>query len=350
MGVLKIQDVKPGMTLEQAVFLPGSDKCLLKSGTILSSQNIDKLRELGVQHVEIGDPNTLFLTPTDKMRESLVEDYIQVLREISPERPEANKSDEVVKVAKQLEALIQRIAKNEDILNYMVEMRIINKVRLYDYSIYTAVLSGIVAGCMGMGIEEITVVVIGALLHDVGVAEMPNLIKIKYADFTPQQKKLWEEHPTYGYYFALQKNIPRVIATCIQCHHERFDGSGYPKGSKGEEIPLPARIISVCSSYAAAVVYRDTPPYMAVEEIYGTSGIYYDPAVVKAFVNNIPIYPLGVMVRLSTQEVGIVSNIRKNEGPRPIVKVYYNRVNRAITEDKVIDLGKERTIFIEEII
>ncbi len=89
---------------------------------------------------------------------------------------------------------------------------------------------------------------------------------------------------------------------------------------------------------------------MAVEELYGTSGIYFDPDVVQAFVNNIPIYPLGEMVRLSTKEVGIVSNIRKNKGPRPIIKIYYNRVNRPISEDKIIDLGVERTIFIEEIL
>ena len=111
-----------------------------------------------------------------------------------------------------------------------------------------------------------------------------------------------------------------------------------------------ARIVNVCAQYSSSVTYLNVPPYMAIEELYGTSGIYYDPEVVKAFVNNIPIYPLGVMVRLSTQEVGIVSNIRKNEGPRPIVKIYYNRVNRPITEDKIVDLGKERTIFIEEIL
>ena len=89
---------------------------------------------------------------------------------------------------------------------------------------------------------------------------------------------------------------------------------------------------------------------MAIEDLYGASGMYYDPDVVNAFVNNIAIYPLGEMVRLSTKEVGIVSNIRKNEGPRPIVKVYYNRVNRPISEDKIIDLGVERTVFIEEIL
>ena len=52
----------------------------------------------------------------------------------------------------------------------------------------------------------------------------------------------------------------------------------------------------------------------------------------------------------STKEVGIVSNIRKNKGARPVVKIYYNRVNRPITEDKIVDLGMERTVFIEEIL
>ena len=118
----------------------------------------------------------------------------------------------------------------------------------------------------------------------------------------------------------------------------------------GEEIPLTSRIVSVCADYVEQVVCKGQSPYLAVEALYGASGIYYDYNVVLAFVNNIPVYPLGELVRLSTKEVGIVSNIRKNEGPRPIVKVYFNRMNRPITEDKIIDLGVERTIFIEEIL
>ena len=66
--------------------------------------------------------------------------------------------------------------------------------------------------------------------------------------------------------------------------------------------------------------------------------------------STIPVYPLGALVRLSNGEVGIVANIRKNEGGRPIVKVHYNRFNRPITESKIIDLGKERTVFIEEVL
>lgn len=346
MSLLSVVKLKPGMVLEQAVY--SGEHCLLKAGTALSIRNIQKLKELEIESVDVADPNTLFVSPGDKMAEDLVEDFIRVLRNTSPKQPEANKSDYVVKVAQLLEHIIKKVAQSDEVLSFMVELRIINKHKLYDHSVYTAVLSGLVAGCMGLPTDQIMIAVIGGLLHNIGVAEMPTLIDVE--QFNPQQEKLWKEHPTYGYYFALQKNIPRVVAECILYHHERWDGSGYPKGIKGEEIPLIARIVNVCAQYSSSVTYLNVPPYMAIEELYGTSGIYHDPEVVKAFVNNIPIYPLGVMVRLSTQEVGIVSNIRKNEGPRPIVKIYYNRVNRPITEDKIVDLGQERTIFIEEIL
>lgn len=346
MSLISVIRLKPGMVLEQAVY--HGEHCLLKAGTALSIRNIQKLNELQIEEVEVADPNTLFVSPRDKMAEDLVEDFIHVLRRTSPKRPEANKNDYVVKVASLLEHVIKEVAQSEEVLSFMVELRIINKRRLYDHSVYTAVLSGLVAGCMGLPTDQVMIAVIGGLLHNIGVAEMPTLIEVE--QFNEQQDKLWKEHPTYGYYFALQKNIPRVVAECILYHHERWDGSGYPKGLAGEEIPLIARIVNVCAQYSSSVTYLKIPPYMAIEELYGTSGIYYDPEVVKAFVNNIPIYPLGVMVRLSTQEVGIVSNIRKNKGPRPIVKIYYNRVNRPITEDKIVDLGQERTIFIEEIL
>jgi len=347
MSLINILDVRAGMEIEQAIISPENNQCLLKSGSILTLRNIDKLKELNITEVHIKDRNTIFVSPFDKMQKMLVNDYIQKLRSTAPKNPEANKNDTVVKVAANLERFIVQIAKSEYVLDFLVQLRIINKEKLYDSSIYTGVLSGLIAGCMGLSNEEIIGAIIGGLLHDIGLAEMPTLVGLE--TLTPQQEKLWLEHPTYGYYFALQHNIPKIIANCIQYHHERWDGSGYPKQLVGEDIPILARIISVCASYADAITKKQ-PPYMAVEELYGTSGIYYDPAVVSAFVNNIPIYPLGEMVRLSTKEIGIVSNIRKNEGPRPIVKIYYNRVNRPISEDKIIDLGKERTIFIEEIL
>ncbi len=347
MSLLSLCELKPGMVLERAIHSPENNQCLLKAGSVLSLKNIDKLHELHVDEIYIKDRNTLFVSPYDKMQKMLVEDYIHKLRSVSPENPEANKNDYVVKVASYLEKLIVQIAKNETVLDQLVQLRIINKIHLYDSSIYTAVLSGLIAGCMKLSKEEIAAAVIGGLLHDIGLAEMPTLVGLPQRSET--QEKLWFEHPTYGYYFALQQNIPKLVANCIYYHHEHWNGSGYPKNLEGEDIPILARIIGVCAHYVDSLI-KNTPPHMAIEELYGTSGLYYDPAVVQAFVNNIPIYPLGEMVRLSTKEVGIVANIRKNEGPRPIIKIYYNRVNRPISEDKIVDLGIERTTFIEEIL
>ncbi len=347
MSLLSISRIKPGMTLEQPV-TSTDGKCLLAAGSVITNRNIEKFLEYGIKEVDVADIYTLFISPTDKMEELLVEDFIRLLRQMSPNRAEANKNDYVVEVAAKLEVLIKKLAKNEDIVNFLVEMRVIDKERLYQNGLYTAVLSGLVAGCLKLSSEEIVCALVGGFLHDIGMAEMPTLLALK--ELPPQEEMLWREHPTYGYYFALQKNIPRAIANCIQHHHENWDGSGFPKNLKGDEIPVSARIVRVCAHYTNAVINNGMVPYMAIEELYGASGMYFDPKVVEAFVDNIAIYPLGVMVRLSTKEVGIVSNIRKNKGPRPLVKIYYNRVNRPITEDKIVDLGKERTIFIEEIL
>lgn len=344
---LNLVELKPGMVIERAIYTE-DNKCLLNSGTALTLKSIEKLKALKINEVHIKDINTIYVSPTDKMAESLVGDFITRLRKIAPRRQEANKHDYMVEIEQLLEKLILKIAKNEDILEFLVELKLVNNVRLYQHSIYTAILSGLVAGCMKLEEDDILCAVAAGLLHHIGICEMPTLIELD--TLNPAQQKLWEEHPTYGYYFAIQKNIPRKIANGIQNHHERWNGSGYPKGISGEEIPLIARIIGVCAHYSASITYKNVPPHMAIEELYGTSGMYYDPKVVNTFVNNIAIYPLGEMVRLSTKEIGIVSNIRKNEGPRPIVKIYYNRVNRPISEDRIVDLGVERTIFIEEIL
>lgn len=345
---LSMIEVKPGMKLEQAIMSPSTGKCLLSAGTILSIRNINKIKELKIEYADIADRYSVFISPDDKMSETLVKDFREMLRKTCPLRPEANMNDKVVDVAKQLEGIIPKIAMSEQVVSFLVEQKIVDNKRLYKASLYASVLSGIVAGCMDLPLGILVCCISGALLHEIGMGEMPILIKADKSKLSGQQEQLYKEHPQYGYYFAVQKNIPRKIAECIQCHHERWDGSGFPRGLKGDEIPIDARIVGMCADYAERIVCNDVPPYMAIEEIYGASGIYYDHSVVQAFINNIPIYPLGEIVRLSTKEVGIVSNIRKNEGPRPVVKVYYNRVNRPITEDKIVDLGVERTIFIEE--
>lgn len=346
--LLSITQVKPGMILEKPVMMPGSDKCLLKAGVAVTLKNIARMRELHIASVSIADRNTVYISPADKIAEAFVADFLHYSRALCPSQPEANLSDEICDLARRNEKLAVKLSTNEDILSFLLQQKITDNTRLYQYSIITCVLAGLVAARMDMSPDQTLKCMIGGLLSDTGLCEMPMLIGKD--DFDGQQLALYMEHPTYGYHFAIQNNIDREAAECIQCHHERWNGSGYPRKLQGEEIPLSARIVAVCAHYAAHIAYKNDKPYVAIEEIYGGSGIFFDYEVVKCFTSTIPVYPLGALVRLSTGEVGIVANIRKNEGGRPIVKVHYNRFNRPITESKIIDLGKERTIFIEEVL
>ena len=346
--LLPITQIKPGMILEKPVLLPGTDKILLKSGVAVSLKNIARMRELQITSVSIADRNTVYISPTDKIAEAFVADFLHYSRALCPNQPEANLSDEICEIARKNEKLAVKLSANDAILSFLLQQKITDNEKLYPYSIMTCVLSGLVAAQMGMSADGIVKCMTGALLSDIGLCEMPTLIGQE--NYDGQQLALYMEHPTYGYHFAVQNNIDREAAECIQCHQERWDGSGYPRKLKGEDIPLSARIVAVCAHYASHVAYKNNKPYVAIEEIYGGSGIYFDYEVVKCFTSTNPVYPLGALVRLSNGEVGIVANIRKNEGGRPIVKVHYNRFNRPITESKIIDLGKERTIFIEEVL
>lgn len=348
MGQLKLEDVRPGMVLATAVMTPDGGTLLLKEGHALTIKGIQKIKELKIETVEIADRNSLFVTPIDKMAENLERDFLLYLRKISPRQAEANKNDNMVKVAEELEHSIGKICKQEKVMEFCVQLKLVDNLRLYQHSVNTVVLTGLTAGAMGMMGEELIIAVTAALLHDIGICEMPLVLGQK--ERNQQQQQLWEEHSTYGYYFAKQNEIPQEVCELILYHHERLDGSGFPKIKAGDEIPICAQIIGLCSQYDEQITVQHLPPYMAIEEIYGISGIHFDSRVVQTFVNNIPVYPLGVMVRLSNKEVGIVANIRKNQGPRPIVKVFFNRMNRPITETKIVDLSKERTVFIEEIL
>ena len=345
---LNIYEVRPGMVLEKSVYAPGTQKLLLPHGTPLKESIIKKLISLGLKELEIADRYTLFVNPMDQMSSHLKDIYIHLIKKYASEQIEGNLCNEMVEITKRVIRIMSDICLNEDILDFCVQMKLVKNKGLFDQSVLSSVFSGLVAGALKLDDAGMYDTMVGALLHNIGCLEMPFLIGEK--DLKGQQALLWKEHPTYGYYFAIQHNIPRNIAEIILFHHEKWDGSGYPRQLKGEEIPLGARIAGTCSTVSHYLIFENMQPYEAMEYLYGTSNIYFDKKIVDAFVGNVALYPLGAMVRLTTGDVGIIVNVRKNHGPRPLVYVYYNRFNKPLSEPRLVDLGQERTVFISEIL
>lgn len=146
-----------------------------------------------------------------------------------------------------------------------------------------------IAKAMGLPKEEINVIARGAFLHDIGKMAVPEKILLKPGPLTRDEIEIMREHCYHGY--QLLKRIPFLTeaAEIVYSHQERYDGTGYPRGLKGDEIPLGARIFSVADTLDAITSDR---PYRAAqsaaaarEEIQLWSGRQFDPKVVKVFLD-----------------------------------------------------------------
>lgn len=152
--------------------------------------------------------------------------------------------------------------------------------RVAEYTVY-------LARGMNLAGEVVETIRRGAMLHDIGKIGISDNILLKPAPLTDREWREMQRHPQIGYWILNAVETLRPAAEIVLSHHERFDGSGYPRRLRGEEIPLGARIFSVVDSFDAITSdrpYQRVQPYeTAREEIALNSGVQFDPLVVTAF-------------------------------------------------------------------
>jgi HD-GYP domain-containing protein (c-di-GMP phosphodiesterase class II) len=135
-----------------------------------------------------------------------------------------------------------------------------------------------------------------------------------------------------------------VIDIVLQ-HHERWNGGGYPKGLEGNDISVSARILAIadtCCTIASKRPYRQAfPPYEAGELVVACSGGLFDPDLVQIFMEQVPLFPVGVMVKLNTGEIGIVADSNVGLVNRPVVRVCYGPDSSEVETPYDVDLSDE---------
>jgi HD-GYP domain-containing protein (c-di-GMP phosphodiesterase class II) len=136
-------------------------------------------------------------------------------------------------------------------------------------------------------LEQLRTLQLGVILHDIGKIGVADTILLKPGSLTNEEHREMQKHTTYGY--KALKNLPFIdeAALVVRHHHENYDGSGYPMGLKGEDIPLGARIFKVADVFDALASHRPHKQPWTYEDICREftrlSGIHYDPQVVEAF-------------------------------------------------------------------
>ncbi len=216
----------------------------------------------------------------------------------------------------------------------------ISKLKAFDEYTYThcinvSILAVILGKKLGYTREKLELIGMAGLFHDVGKAVIPGRILNNPGKLTDDEMKIMRTHPLHGYKILKeQAEIPEEVLRGALEHHEKHDGSGYPRGLEGDQISDVARLLSVVDVYDALTskrVYKDPlPPGKVLAMMYKWRVTDFHPNTVEQFIRSLGVYPVGSFVRLSSGVHGVVTDLNPADPLRPTVRVAYDHKMRQI--------------------
>lgn len=183
---------------------------------------------------------------------------------------------------------------------------------------------------------------VGGLMHDLGKAFMPVHILTKPGKLTDDEYAIMKKHPAAGAKMLQNGNAEAEVIDIALHHHEKIDGSGYPHGLKQEEISVLARMAAICDVYDAVTSNRPYKnpwdPSISIRNMAGWEG-HFDKHIFNAFVKTLGIYPVGSLVRLTSQHLAVVTEPGIESLLKPTVKAFFSAKLMMPIPIKTIDLA-----------
>jgi HD-GYP domain-containing protein (c-di-GMP phosphodiesterase class II) len=216
---------------------------------------------------------------------------------------------------------------------------------VYSHPVKVAFISFVIGKWMGMESSELSRLVCTGMVHDIGKAKIRDSILNKPDKLTNEERQIIRNHPVMGYRLLAGLGVlDKDILLGVLSHHERQDGSGYPRRQKGDQIHKFGKIIAIADIYDAMTSrrpYQDkSTPFKAIEEIQALSFGFLDPLICQVFLNNIINFYYGKTVRLNNDLVGEIVYVNPEEMTRPLIHC----------EDEYINLTQERDLKIIELL
>ena len=214
----------------------------------------------------------------------------------------------------------------------------------YMHSVAVCALMVSLARQLGLDEEQTRQAGLAGLLHDVGKMMIPLEILNKPGKLTDEEFTIIKSHPSEGYKMLLEGQGVGDIALDVGLHHhEKIDGSGYPDRLTDKQISLFAKMGAVCDVYDAVTSNRPYKngwePAESIRKMAEWKG-HFDLVVFQAFVKNIGIYPIGSMVKLSSNRLGVIIEQTEKSLLTPIVKVFFSIKSNGRIVPEILDLSK----------
>lgn len=217
----------------------------------------------------------------------------------------------------------------------------------YMHSVAVCALMTALAKQLGLDEQSVRHAGLAGLLHDVGKAAIPLEILNKPGALTEEEFKAVKLHPEKGHALLIESGINDEVTldVCLH-HHEKMNGSGYPHGLVGDKISLFAKMGAICDVYDAVTSNRPYKlgwePSESLKKMASWNG-HFDLEILKAFVKSVGIYPIGSVVLLKSNRLGVVVDQSAKSLLSPIVKVFFSTKSASRIPIKIVDLSKPAT-------
>lgn len=352
---IALEFVRPGMELGKDLH-GANGRIVLAAGVLLSDSHIEHLHKWGVASVFIKNP-LLELPPIDDVvAESTRFQAVKALQSRIDDLAKRKTFSLSPETGDTVRSIISQVLSNRDSIIHLAQIHR-HHDDLLAHSINVAILSTMTAVTLDINDpKDLGIIALGAMLHDIGMVFVPKHLLQKQTLSTGESETV-KNHTRLGFEI-LRKNrdLPLLVAHIALQHHERYDGNGFPRRIAGSDINKFAYIVAIANEYDNMVAdkpgKKGMETHVAYEAIVAGVNTYFHPAIARAFLSRIALYPVGTLVKLTTGDIGVVTGVTPLLQHRPVLRVIASSDRTFLTEPYTLNLAapENLTVFISSIV
>ncbi|MDK7667360.1 MULTISPECIES: HD-GYP domain-containing protein [Cytobacillus] len=359
MRLVSIYNCEAGLKIAKPIY-DDQNRVLLNEGATLTDSILNRLKSKGISHIYAQTDLTEGIIKNDDVPHTLrfetTKSMVKVFNSLSSDLNSKVAAATHGKLLREFKLVYGQLVKemkyNAHLLNLLTHLQA-NSDYLFEHSMNVSIYSLAIARQLYINEDDMYVLGLGAIFHDIGKIKLERDLLHKKAKFTEEEKATMRTHAELGFeLLRKERELHLLISHCAYQHHENIDGSGYPRGLKDKEIHLFAKIIGVADMFDSLMRNRREKkallPHEAMEVLWGYCYKRYDKKILDAFIKSVALYPIGVTVTLNTGEKGVVVGYNDNFPQRPVIRVYTDTKGNKLQEPHDVDMLKHLSIMIEQ--
>ncbi len=370
-----VDDLRPGMRFDKPLYIDNNN-ILVGANVSIKESDIKKLIKWGIVEIETagdvissetelklaekisstisGDANKIIeeYNQLIKKRKTLIEIHKKACNAVEKIYSSIRRNEEFTldKLEEALEDIIGILEENYNIFLFLYGLDE-GKDFLVAHSVNVTFYALLIGIALKYSRKQLGELGLGTLLIDAGMVKVPTYITYKQSNLTDQEYNMIKTHPLHGYKALRQLgNVSEEMTVVAVQHHEQYDGKGYPRGLRGNQINEYARIAAIADSYEALISNRSYRKrqffYHAMRNLLSSGVNKLDPVIMRVFLARMSVYPIGSIVELSDGRTALVIGSDPQKPLRPIVKLIFDEKRKRIEDTIIINLLEEASLYI----